>query len=259
MNRIVGCVSLATIAACSAPPQERAHDSLAPDEIVSGSVFLTAETRALQADDFANPGFLWVDSGEALFSEAPQTGPACVSCHADGLAGVAATYPAYDPDTGTVLNIEGRINQCRAKHQGAPRLDYESDELLSLTAYVANQSRGAPVSVDISGPAGAVYEDGARYFRTRRGQFNLSCQQCHTENWGKRLRGDTLSQGHGNGFPAYRLEWQSMGSLHRRLRDCDVGVRAEPLPYGDPLYVAVELFLSERASGLALESPAVRR
>lgn len=259
MNRIIGCVSLATIAACGAPSQERAYDSLAPDEIVSGSVFLTAETRALQADDFANPGFLWVDHGEALFSEAPPTGPACASCHADGLAGVAATYPAYDSDTGTVLNIEGRINQCRAKHQGASGLDYESDELLSLTAYVANQSRGTPVSVDTSGSARTVYEEGARYFRTRRGQFNLSCQQCHTENWGKRLRGDTLSQGHGNGFPAYRLEWQSMGSLHRRLRDCDLGVRAEPLPYGDPLYIAVELYLAARAEGLEVESPAVRR
>jgi sulfur-oxidizing protein SoxA len=73
------------------------------------------------------------------------------------------------------------------------------------------------------------------------------------------LRGDTLSQGHGNGFPAYRLEWQGMGSLHRRLRDCDTGVRAEPLPYGDPLYIAVELYLAARSNGLELESPAIRR
>lgn len=259
MNRISCCAALALVAACNAPPPETSRVELAPEDIVSGSVFLTAETQALQSDDFANPGFLWVDRGETLFSSAPTSAPSCASCHKHGLSGVAATYPAYDSDTRTVLNLEGRINQCRTKHQNQPSLPYESDELLSLTAYVAHQSRGASVSVDISGSARAVYEEGARYFRTRRGQFNLSCQQCHTENWGKRLRGDTLSQGHGNGFPAYRLEWQSMGSLHRRLRDCDIGVRAEPLPYGDPLYIAVELYLAARADGLEVESPAVRR
>lgn len=259
MNRIAYCAGMVVLAACGAPPEETNSALLTPDEIVSGSVFLTDETRALQSDDFANPGFLWVDRGEALFSKAPTTGPACVSCHEDGLRGVSATYPSYDHETGTVLNIEGRINLCRKKHQVAPSLEYESDELLSLTAYVAYQSRGLPVSVDPTGPSKTTFEVGERYFRTRRGQFNLSCQQCHTENWGKRLRGDTLSQGHGNGFPAYRLEWQSMGSLHRRLGDCDIGVRAEPLPYGDPVYIAVELYLAARAKSLEVESPAVRR
>nr|WP_070959495.1 sulfur oxidation c-type cytochrome SoxA [Hyphomonas sp. Mor2] len=259
MRRRAVIAGTALICACSAPSEDVIAVELAPDQIVSGTDFLTPETRALQADDFANPGFLWVDRGDQLFSEAIDTGPACISCHADGLVGLAATYPAYDAETRSVLNIEGRINQCRTKHQGASSLAYESDELLSLTAFVSHQSRGVPISVDPSGPAASVYEDGERYFQTRRGQFNLSCQQCHTENWGKRLRGDTLSQGHGNGFPAYRLEWQSMGSLQRRLRDCDTGVRAEPLPYGDPLYIAVELYLAARSNGLEMESPAVRR
>ena len=29
-------------------------------------------------------------------------------------------------------------------------------------------------------------------------------------------------------IPEYRLEWQAMGSLDRRIRNCMVGVRAEP-------------------------------
>ena len=91
------------------------------------------------------------------------------------------------------------------------------------------------------------------------GTISLSCHQCHDENWGKRLRGDTISQGHGNGFPAYRLEWQTLGSLQRRIRDCDAGVRAEPKAFGDPTYIDLELYLSTRASGLNLESPAIRR
>ena len=264
MSARAGLASALLVAACGAPSAsdpiaESGPVELVPGEIVSGSVFLTDDTRALQSDAFENPGFLWVDRGEQLFRASEAGKPACASCHSGGLGGVAATYPAYDADLGKVLNLEGRINQCRTRHQSRPAYAYESESLLALTAYVANQSHGAPVSVDVSGPSADTYEAGAQYFRTRRGQSNLSCQQCHTENWGKQLRGDTLSQGHGNGFPAYRLEWQSMGSLHRRLRDCDIGVRAEPLPYGDPLYIAVELYLASRANGLELESPAVRR
>ncbi|MHA7901089.1 MAG: sulfur oxidation c-type cytochrome SoxA [Henriciella sp.] len=233
--------------------------SIPQNELQSGYAFLTAETQALQDDAFENPGFLWVDRGERLFQSVTSTEPSCISCHENGLDGVAASYPKLDPETGELINLEGRINACRTRHQGLPPLVYESEDLLSLTAYIAHQSNGEPISVDVSGDAARYYELGQDYFTTRRGQFNLSCQQCHTENWGKQLRGDTISQGHGNGFPAYRLEWQSLGSLQRRLRDCDTGVRAAPLPYGDPTYVAVELFLAARAQGLEAESPAVRR
>ncbi len=259
MRPQIGLICVLFVAACGDPKIAESGAALDPDSIVSGSTFLTADTRMLQLDDFANPGFLWVDRGEELFTAAPNDGPSCASCHRDGLNGVAATYPAYDESHGTVFNLESRINQCRIEHQGQSAFAYESDELLSLTAFVANQSRGDALSVNVTGAALKFYETGRAYFMTRRGQFNLSCQQCHTENWGKRLRGDTLSQGHGNGFPAYRLEWQSMGSLHRRLRDCDMGVRAEPLPYGDPLYIAVEFYLAKRAEGLEVETPAVRR
>jgi len=258
--RVRACLaSFALLSACGQVAQEIEEAELAGEDVVSGFTFLTADSQALQLDDFANPGFLWVDRGERLFSQPAANGTSCASCHEARLSGVAATYPAYDANSGAVLNLEGRINQCRVNHQEDTELEYESEALLSLTAYVAYQSRGVPTQVDTSGPAASAYAAGEKYFRTRRGQFNLSCQQCHTENWGKRLRGDTLSQGHGNGFPAYRLEWQSMGSLHRRLRDCDTGVRAEPLPYGDPLYIAVELYLAARANGLDLESPAIRR
>ena len=157
------------------------------------------------------------------------------------------------------MNLEGRINLCRTRHQGLEPLAYESEDLLSLTAYVASLARGTPISVDISGAAEDWYERGQSYFRTRRGQLNLACTQCHDDNWGKQLRGDTISQGHGSGFPAYRLEWQTLGSLHRRLRDCDAGVRAEPFPLGSDDYLAVELYLARRAEGLPVEAPGVRR
>jgi sulfur-oxidizing protein SoxA len=58
--------------------------------------------------------------------------------------------------------------------------------------------------------------------------------------------------------PVYRLEWQSLGSLQRRLRNCMIGVRAEPYEYGAAEAVALELYLMGRARGMPIETPAVR-
>jgi sulfur-oxidizing protein SoxA len=175
------------------------------------------------------------------------------------MKGVAARYPAFDARAGRVINVEQRINQCRVDHQQASPFLFESEDLLALTVYVAHQSRGMPMQVTTDGPARPFFTAGRNFFLTRQGQLNLACKQCHEDQWGKQLRGDRISQGHGNAYPIYRLEWQTVGSLHRRLRSCSIGVRAEPYPYGAQEYVNLELFLAWRARGLPIETPGVRR
>jgi sulfur-oxidizing protein SoxA len=228
---------------------------------VSGYAYQAPATQALQDDAFANPGLLWVDLGAELFKQPPASGrPACSSCHDDAdLRGAATRYPAYDAELGVLLNVEQRINRCRERQQREKPLPYESEELLALTSFVAAQSRGLPFDVRIDGPARPFFESGRAYFYARRGQLDLACHHCHEIHAGRMLRGDRLSQGQGNGYPAYRLEWQSLGSLHRRLRFCNTGVRAQPLAYGAPEYVNLELFLAWRAADLPIETPAVRR
>ena len=255
------------LGALSACGEEPASDSvretgLAPDTIVSGYAFLTPETQSEQDDDFLNPANLWVDEGGKLFLSEIGVSAACASCHGEGdmrLDGAATRYPTIDHASGELVNLEGRINLCRTRHQQADPLEYESEPLLSLTTYVASLSRGQAISTALSTDEQVFYEVGKTYFNTRRGQFNLSCRECHDLNWGKQLRGDTISQGHSNGFPAYRLEWQTLGSLHRRFRDCDAGIRAEPRTYGSADYLALELYLRVRAQGLPMETPAIRR
>jgi sulfur-oxidizing protein SoxA len=231
-------------------------------ELKSGSAFLGADLRSLQGDDFANPGLLWVERGEKLWSEpAGKAKRSCASCHQDAKAsmhGVAASYPKVGAD-GKVLNLEGRINACRVERQGAEPFKYESEELLAITAYVARQSKGMPITANIEGPAKAHFEAGEAAYRLRRGQMNLSCAHCHEANWGKRLLSETISQGQPNGYPVYRMEWQTLGSLERRLRACLSGIRAEMLPYGSPEYLDLELYLAWRAQGLPVETPGVRR
>ncbi|MEM7767572.1 MAG: sulfur oxidation c-type cytochrome SoxA [Pseudomonadota bacterium] len=244
-------------------PERVPRTELSADERQSGFAFLTRDTQRLQTDAFENPGYLWVETGRALFSEAPeQGGESCASCHGadgDGLVGAATQYPLWHEGRGTLINLEGRINQCRQEHQALEPLAYESENLLSLTAFVTNLSLGLPMSVDPSPLAMDALARGETYFHTRRGQLDLACSQCHTERWGMQLRGDTISQGHGNGFPTYRLAWQTLGSLHRRFRDCDLGVRAEPYPLGSDTYLALELYLATRAETLPVETPAIRR
>jgi sulfur-oxidizing protein SoxA len=234
-----------------------------PEDKRSGYHFQSRETQAMQDDDLANPGFLWVQEGEGLWGRAAgAAGKSCAECHQDARAsmkGVAARYPAFDAAAGRVVNLEQRINRCRADRQQAPAFAYESRELLSLTAYVASQSRGVPVRVAIDGPARPFFEAGRDLFNTRLGQLHLACKHCHEDHWGGELRGDRLSQGYGNAYPIYRLEWQSLGSLQRRLRSCNIGVRAEPYAYGAQEYVNLELYLAWRAQGLPVETPGVRR
>jgi sulfur-oxidizing protein SoxA len=234
-----------------------------PSPLRAGREFQSAELQRLQDDDGANPGMLWVEQGAALWRKIDgAAGQSCASCHQDASAsmkGVAARYPLVDSASGRLLNIEVRINQCRSERMKAASFAYESNELIALTAFVAHQSRGVPQQVKIDGPAQPYFEAGRAFYGTRQGQLNLACGQCHNDNWGKRLRGDVISQGHPQGWPAYRLEWQTMGSLHRRLRACSLGVRAEVLPYGAPEYMALELYLAWRGQGLPMESPGVRR
>jgi sulfur-oxidizing protein SoxA len=175
------------------------------------------------------------------------------------MRGVAARYPAFDRSSGRVVDLEARINACRTQRQRTAAWPREADDLLALAAYVAIQSRGMPIAVTIDGPARASFDRGRSLFDARRGQMNLSCAQCHDANWGKRLLAETISQGHGNAFPAYRLEWQTLGSLQRRIRACYFGVRAEMPAPGARELTDLELFLAWRAQGLPMEAPGVRR
>jgi sulfur-oxidizing protein SoxA len=245
-----------SLAAGAAEPQR-------PQPLKSGAEFQSGETRAMQGDDFANPGMLWVAKGEKLWSQPPGgEAKSCAGCHGDARAsmkGAAVRHPRVDAEAGRLVNLEGRINLCRARHQGAQPYPYESDELLSLTAWVAHQSRGMPVGVAIDEQNRRNYERGRELYHRRVGQMNLACTHCHDRNWGRKLAGETISQGHGNAYPIYRLEWQGVGSLHRRFRSCLFGVRAELLPGGAPELVDLELYLAWRGSGLAVEAPGVRR
>jgi len=256
-----GVRSLAWAAACALLANAWAAE-IPLGERRSGYDLMSRETRAMQDEDATNPGMLWVLDGEALWNrKAGAAERACADCHGDARAsmkGVAARYPAFDSSRARPVSLEQRINLCRTGRQKAAPLAYESKELLALSAYVARQSRGLPVSILIDARSKPFLEAGREAFHRRQGQLNLACAQCHDDNWGKRLAGSVIPQAHPTGYPLYRLEWQGLGSLERRLRNCLTGIRAQVPDFGAAELVDLELFLMWRARGMKIETPAVR-
>lgn len=226
----------------------------------SGFEYMGAATQAMQRDDSLNPGMLWVLQGEQLWSRPlGDAGGSCAGCHGaapQSMRGVAARYPAFDAALGRPVDLPQRIAACHQRlRPGAPP---DAEAALALQAYVAHQSRGLPIAPPDDARLQAPRERGRALWGQRIGQLDLACSDCHDALAGRRLGGSPVPQGHPTGYPIYRLEWQGLGTLQRRLRACVVGVRAEPFAADAPQWVELELHLAWRARGMPLETPAVR-
>lgn len=232
------------------------------DTIYSGWVFRTDETRAMQADDFDNPAMLYVEQGLTAFDTPMGTeGHSCATCHEnpESLAGVRATYPKWDAAHGTVQTVELQVLECQTERMGvAEPFGYDSQAMNNMVALLASVARGQTVNVAIDGPAADAFALGEQIYHTQYGQMELSCAQCHENNYGNLLRADHLSQGQVNGFPTYRLKNTNIVSVHNRFRGCIRDTRGEPYAVGSPEFVALELYVAARGNGLSIEGPAVR-
>jgi len=257
MRRAAAVIATLVAAATVALAAEIPLDQRRPD-----SDFISADSRAMQNDDTANPAMLVLLDGETLWNtKAGAANRSCADCHGDAeksMKGVAARYPAYASELGRPVDLAQQINLSRTMDQKAPAFAFESKELLALTVYIARQSRGMPVAIKEDAKAKSFIAAGRALFEQRQGQLNLSCAQCHDDNWGKTLAGNLIPQAMPTGYPIYRLEWQAVGSLQRRLRNCMSGMRAETYAFGAPELVDLEYYLMWRARGLPMEAPAVR-
>jgi sulfur-oxidizing protein SoxA len=245
----------------SIPPRDKDNPLT---ELISGYHFTPLKLRALQDDDFDNPGFItWIAQGEKLWGQVDGASQkACTSCHGaapESMRGIGAAYPKFQEPARAVVNLEQRINICRQDKMKATPWPYGSDAMLAMSAYVKLQSRGVAVDVQTDGAAGETFAIGKTLYATRVGQFGMSCGHCHNEHYGDNLRSELLSQGHSNGYPAWQAKPQRFVSLHERVASCFREMRAEPYELGSPEMVALELYLAWRGKGLPVETPAVRR
>ncbi len=231
-------------------------------EPVSGSAFLSEETRAMQEDTFANPGMEMVEHGRMLFHKPDEEGHACADCHGEEgwlmdksrLAG----YPRYSEYLERPVTLQQQANVCWEEQMDNFPYVYDCKELVALESYLKFLARGETIHVRSDGPVKPFYEAGKRLYHARFGQLDMACVHCHDQHQGQRLRAQTLSQGQINGFPVFRLSTGRITSLHRRFSECLASFRSEPFLPGSDEYINLELYLGVRSNGLKIETPAVR-
>ncbi|MEO9459850.1 MAG: sulfur oxidation c-type cytochrome SoxA [Lentilitoribacter sp.] len=229
------------------------------DTLYSGWHFRSGETQALQLDDFDNPGMVFVDQGIDLFAKVDGSeGKSCQSCHEDveDFAGLRTQLPRVED--GQLVSMENLVNDCRTERMGAEAWKWSSTNMTAVTGLIGLQSRGMPMNVKIDGDAAPFWEAGKELYYTRVGQLDMSCSNCHEDNYGVMIRADHLSQGQINGFPAYRLKNAKLNSIHNRFKGCMSNIRATPFKEGGKEFKALELYIASRGEGLAVETPSVR-
>ena len=202
-----------------------------------------------------------VDHGKEMFATPFKNGKTYGDCFPNKGIGVRQNYPYFDVKAGEVVTLELALNRCREANGETP-FSYVKVEMASLTAYMAFTSRGKAFDIKIPDDprALAAYENGERYFYTRRGQLNFSCASCHVQSAGQHIRTEVLAPALGilNAMPIYRSEWGSMGTISRRFVTCNSQVRGVPLEPQDENYRDVEYFLSYMANGLPVSGPGAR-
>lgn len=232
-------------------------------EAKSGYEYIKPATRATQDDDFANPGLLSVIQGQRLFNN-KQSGAdkACAECHSEDGAKLKAKniarYPVYSEDSAEVVTLQKKISRCRNDNTGSKLLPTDHPDLLALETFVRNLAIGEAVNVQTDGPMTELLKQGETLYRTRYGLIDMACYHCHEAYPGQMIRGQKISQGQGNGFPAYRLGTGEITSLNQRIQQCLTTMRAEPFDADSDETKLMELYIMSRSNGLRIETPAVR-
>jgi sulfur-oxidizing protein SoxA len=202
-----------------------------------------------------------IDEGKTAFETPFANGKSYADCFENRGEGIRQNFPYFDTKTGEVVTLDLAINRCRIANGEKP-LPYQIGMMASLTAYMSETSRGRPFDIKIPDDPRALqaYEDGKKYFYTRRGQLNFSCSSCHAGSAGQRMRGDILAPALGilASFPIYRSDWGSMGTIDRRFTTCSSQMRSQPLPPQDIAYRNLEYFLSYMNNGVPIAGPGTR-
>ena len=202
-----------------------------------------------------------VETGKEMFTTPFANGKTYGDCFPNKGIGIRQTYPYFDDKAGKVITLELALNLCREANGEKP-YSYTGDEMASLTAYMAFNSRGKPFDIKVPKDprALAAFENGKAYFYQRRGQLNFSCASCHVQSPGQRIRTEVLAPALGivAALPIYRSEWGGMGTTSRRFVTCNSQVRGVPLQPQDDLYRDVEYYLSFMSNGLPISGPGAR-
>ncbi|GAB4512995.1 MAG: sulfur oxidation c-type cytochrome SoxA [Sulfuricaulis sp.] len=216
------------------------------------------------------PYELGLSLGKKMWDTPFKNGKTFASCFKNGGKNIAQGYPYWDESTQKVRTAEMDLMDCARKNEGNfsfLEADLSKDQgprvqLAQLTAYFYSLSQGQRIKLDVSSP-GAVkaYEEGKKFWWQRRGQLNFACANCHMDLAGKNFGGNqplSAALGHTTAWPAQRLEWGRLETIHQRYATCNSQVRAKPFKHGAEIYNHLQLYETYMSSGLPLTAPAMR-
>jgi sulfur-oxidizing protein SoxA len=232
-------------------------------EAKSGYEYIKPESRTMQDDDFENPGMLAVEKGRILFNRKQAgAGKSCAECHGEDGENLntknIARYPVYSEDSAEIVTLQKRISRCRDNTTDSKPLPADHPDLVDLETFVRNRASGEAVNVQVDGAMAELLEEGKQIYNTRYGLIDMACYHCHEMYPGQMIRGQKISQGQGNGFPAYRLGTGEITNLHQRIQQCLTLMRAEPFAADSDEIKLLGLYIMSRSNGLRIETPAVR-
>ncbi len=236
--------------------------NLAKDEFGNGPYAVNEDMRKGWKEIMEFPPYEFaLDEGRAEWDKPFASGKHYADCFDNKGEAVRQTYPRFIAETGQVETLEVAINRCRVENGEKP-LDPMTGLMASLTAVMAESSRGKPFAITIPNDPRALtaYERGKEFFYSRKGQLGVSCASCHMSPAGARMRGDILAPALGilAAMPIYRSDWGSMGTTIRRISSCSSQTRAVPLKADDEEYRNLEYFMSYMSNGIPIVGPGTR-
>lgn len=236
--------------------------------------------RKMINDPMANPAYLSVDAGEALWAlkrgEKNASLETCDLGEGPGkLEGAYAKLPRYFKDTDKVMDVEQRLLHCMKTIQALDTADVikrrfsaTDSDMQSLVAFIANKSINMKIEPQLSHPKEQeMAAMGEAMFYLRAGQYNYSCASCHGES-GKRIRLQELpvfsepskdARGAMGTWPTYRVSQSATRTMQHRMWDCFRQQRLAEPAYASDIVTALHTFLNKQAAGGELTVPAIKR
>jgi sulfur-oxidizing protein SoxA len=198
-----------------------------------------------------------IDKGAAIYEKSS----ALQKCFPDVTIG--GEYPYFDEERKEVVTLTQAINECLVG-AGEKKLNEKKGPMADIQAYFAAQTKEAekPVNIKIeSADAAAAYERGKEYYYSQRGYMKLSCANCHVQGAAQRVRNESLSQllGHTTHFPVYRLKWQGLGTLERRMEGCIKDQGQNPPKPSSKEMKELLYFMAYMSNEMPVDGPDIRK
>ncbi len=202
-----------------------------------------------------------IDAGKELYEKKFANGKSFKNCFPD--PAISGEYPKFDDKAGKVVTLTTAINAC-LEANGEKPWKMKKGKMADLEAYFAAASTEAGKKVHIviqSQAAADAYERGKKEYYSQRGYLKLSCATCHVQGTGKRVRNEYMSPllGHTTHFPVYRLKWQGLGTLERRIEGCNKDEGENPHKPGSKWMNEVLYFMAYMSNEMPVDGPAIRK